>query len=149
LAEWEQVPQKTRDAWNQRTAIEAELERHPKDARCPYCGDILAGQRMGDEFKPTRWHCVNCKAHVFGTWDDNATLDRTDREREALAALEHEQWAHWTRYMLDNLTPENIERWRRQCDTPYIDLSERERESDRGWADRVIAILAAQEENDG
>jgi hypothetical protein len=38
--------------------------------------------------------------------------------RERLAALEHEQWAHWTRYLLDHLTPENVERWRRQIDTP-------------------------------
>jgi hypothetical protein len=37
--------------------------------------------------------------------------------RERLAALEHEQWAHWTHYMLDNFTPENLARWRRQIDT--------------------------------
>lgn len=61
---------------------------------------------------------------------------------EELANLEHEQWAHWTRYMLYNLTPENIERWNRQCDTPYSELSEKERESDREWARRVMAIVA-------
>ena len=60
---------------------------------------------------------------------------------EKLAALEHEQWAHWTRYMLDNLTPENIERWKRQIETPYSDLTENEKESDRNWARRVLDIL--------
>lgn len=60
---------------------------------------------------------------------------------ESLAALEHEQWAHWTRYMLDNLTPENIIRWRQQLATPYADLSEQEKESDRVWAQRVLQIL--------
>lgn len=60
---------------------------------------------------------------------------------EELADLEHEQWAHWTRYMLDNLTPENIERWKRQCNTPYSALSEKEKESDREWARKVLAII--------
>ncbi len=61
--------------------------------------------------------------------------------REQLAALEHEQWAHWTRHLLDNLPPENVARWRRQCATPYDQLSEAEKESDRAWADRVLAIV--------
>lgn len=41
---------------------------------------------------------------------------------EALAALEHEQWAHWTK---------------------YADLSEKEKESDREWARKVLEIIAA------
>ena len=49
---------------------------------------------------------------------------------EVLADLEHRQWAHWTRYMLDNYTPENVERWRRQLQTDYADLTEREKDSD-------------------
>jgi len=60
---------------------------------------------------------------------------------EQLAELEHEQWAHWTKYMLDNLAPENIERWKRQIDTPYSELSEKEKESDRNWARKVIEII--------
>lgn len=60
---------------------------------------------------------------------------------ERLAQLEHEQWAHWTRYMLDNLTPENIERWRRQIETPYHQLTEKEKESDRKWAKKVLEVL--------
>jgi hypothetical protein len=60
---------------------------------------------------------------------------------ERLAAIEHTQWAHWTEHMLENLTPENIERWRRQISTPYSNLSEREKESDRKWARRAIAAL--------
>lgn len=62
-------------------------------------------------------------------------------KREQLAELEHDQWAHWTRYMLDNLTPQNIERWRRQCDTPYSELTEKEKDSDREWADRSMKIM--------
>jgi len=63
--------------------------------------------------------------------------------REMLAALEHDQWAHWTRYMLANLTPENIERWKRQVETPYSELSEKEKDSDREWADKVFEELGS------
>ena len=59
---------------------------------------------------------------------------------ERLAAHEHEQWAHWTRYMLDNLTDENIARWRQQIETDYQDLSESEKESDREWARKAIEV---------
>lgn len=72
--------------------------------------------------------------------------------RERLSDLEHEQWAHWTRYMLDTIAGENhiseefedlpcVRRWRRQCDTPYAQLSEREKESDREWADKVLDTI--------
>lgn len=59
---------------------------------------------------------------------------------ERLAAHEHEQWAHWTRYMLDNLTEKNIARWRQQIETDYQDLSESEKESDREWARKAIEV---------
>jgi len=60
---------------------------------------------------------------------------------EELAALEHAQWAHWTEYMLDNLTEENISRWRKQIETPYFNLSEKEKDSDRSWAKKVLEII--------
>ena len=58
-----------------------------------------------------------------------------------LAALEHNQWAHWTAYMLDHLTDANIERWKRQLATPYADLSEKEKESDREWARKALSVI--------
>lgn len=76
--------------------------------------------------------------------DDPLSLSQAfEQMRERAAALEHEQWAHWAAYMLDNLTPENIERWRRQIKTPYSELSENEKESDRKWADKGIEIYAS------
>jgi len=60
---------------------------------------------------------------------------------EELADIEHRQWAHWTKYMLDNLTDENIERWRRQIDTPYAELTDKEKDSDRVWACKVLAVV--------
>ena len=94
----------------------------------------------------------------------------SDQEtRERLAALQHEQWAHWTRQMLEVLEPllaygrgvasateehgwtdreairanEACTRWKRQINTPYADLSEKEKASDREWAEKVLAALEA------
>ena len=65
-------------------------------------------------------------------------------KREKLADLEHRQWAHWTEYMLNNLTPENIKRWKEQIETPYQMLTEKEKDSDREWADKVIKIIGGE-----
>ena len=61
--------------------------------------------------------------------------------RERLAELEHDQWIHWTNYILDNLSEENIKRWKGQKDLSYSELSESEKDSDREWADRVLEII--------
>lgn len=66
---------------------------------------------------------------------------------ELLADLEHEQWTHWMRYMLYNLTPENIERWKRQSETNYDALTEKEKESDREWARKVLDLVKWYEEH--
>ena len=60
---------------------------------------------------------------------------------EQLAELEHIQWSHWAEYMLNNMTPENIERWKRQIATPYAELTEEEKDKDREWADKIAALL--------
>ncbi len=74
--------------------------------------------------------------------------------QERLAELEHIQWAHWTKYMLDNLTLENMAKWWKQSQTSYSELSEVEKEADRKWARKVVEALWPQqfgekEEGDG
>ena len=71
-----------------------------------------------------------------------------DELRERLAALEHERWAHWMRYYKARRGQQGIvqlsidwERWTRQMNAPYADLSEKEKDSDREWADKALAIL--------
>jgi hypothetical protein len=64
---------------------------------------------------------------------------------EKLSDLEHEQFCHWTKYFLENLTEENISRWKKQIETPYSKLSEKEKESDREWARKVISIIFNEE----
>jgi len=60
---------------------------------------------------------------------------------ERLAALEHEQWAAWAQHFLSNQTPENLERWKRQLTATYQELSESEKEADRIWARKILALL--------
>ena len=70
------------------------------------------------------------------------TSEKYDKKiLEELSELEHKQWAHWTEYMLNNLTDEDIKRWKRQIETPYSELSEKEKDGDREWAEKVLKII--------
>ena len=70
---------------------------------------------------------------------------------EKLAALAHEQWAGWMRYLETKvewregvgwvISEEVIIRWQRQIHTAYEDLPEAEKESDRIEARKVWAIV--------
>ena len=65
----------------------------------------------------------------------------SDELRERLADVQHAIWAHWTRWQFSvcqrnedgslTIPAPLVERWTRQMDTPYADLSEREKDSDR------------------
>lgn len=66
---------------------------------------------------------------------------------EALAALAHEMWSGWTAWMMqkwdeahDSGEPFQA-RWRRQMATPYAELPEPEKESDRREARRILAVI--------
>lgn len=71
---------------------------------------------------------------------------------DRLAAVEHERWAHWQRYMhekgtrLDDgslvLPAELIERWDEQIAKPFHALSPEEQESDREQVRRYVPLMA-------
>jgi hypothetical protein len=71
---------------------------------------------------------------------------------EKLAAIEHERWAHWQRYMHGKgerrpdgslvLPPELVSRWERQMVTPYHSLADAERESDREQVLRYLPVIS-------
>lgn len=67
--------------------------------------------------------------------------------RERIAELEHVQWARWAKSILESesISGERVIRWRRLIKTPYADLTEAEKDLDREWADRVLALLGEQE----
>lgn len=82
--------------------------------------------------------------------DDIVNIDLTPLQRgmlshrdivEMFSELSHKQWSHWTQYMLENMTPENVLRWRNLIGTSYSDLTVRQKESDREWAMKYLNIL--------
>lgn len=71
--------------------------------------------------------------------------------REQLAALAHAQWVGWMTYLFEKSRHNDdgtvtipawaVLRWKRQVVTPYHDLPEEEKESDRAEADKVRMIV--------
>jgi hypothetical protein len=63
--------------------------------------------------------------------------------REKLAALEHEQWVAWSQEIAktEAITPARLARWGMLW-KPYDTLTESQKDQDREWADRVLAIIA-------
>jgi hypothetical protein len=71
--------------------------------------------------------------------------------RENLAEYAHNAWAYWMQYMFSKMkfNPSRglimpawaVDRWSRQTATEYKNLSEKEKESNRQEADKMIAIL--------
>jgi hypothetical protein len=76
---------------------------------------------------------------------------------ETLAAIEHERWAHWQRYMHAQCRPgadgalvipaELVARWTEQLSTPYVELPESQKESDREQVRRYLPAIEAALEN--
>jgi len=72
---------------------------------------------------------------------------------EELAAIEHERWSHWQRYVhskclrqLDGsllIPTELVERWEKQIDTKYAELDDQERESDREQVRKYLPLIAS------
>lgn len=60
---------------------------------------------------------------------------------EALAAIEHERWSRWQRYLHDKciknedgsltIPREFVDRWHEQMSKTFFELSEKEKQSDR------------------
>jgi hypothetical protein len=68
---------------------------------------------------------------------------------EKLAEIEHERWADWQAWchkiLRENCpSPELeavLERWDKQISTPYSDLTEAEKQSDRDQVDRYLPLI--------
>lgn len=74
--------------------------------------------------------------------------------REELAAVQHDIWAHWMRWLFSvsaanddgsvTIPADKVERWTRQMNTDYDDLSEKEQASDLEQADKVLGCKGVQ-----
>ena len=121
--------------------------------RCPSCGSWQPADRL-EAYRPHADAEIECDH----SWHDEpepkpAPADPAglDALKERLAAIEHERWAHWQRYMhslcvLDDggrfIIPAGlVERWERQIATPYAELSEHEKGSDREQVARYWPVI--------
>lgn len=88
----------------------------------------------------------------------HATIPQPQTELlERLAAREHKAWSGWMQHLFSKCKPQSTngkttgfwmprewsERWQRQMETPYGQLSEVEKESDRAEARDILAIVNA------
>ena len=77
--------------------------------------------------------------------------ERLEKILDELANIEHERWSHWQSYMHSQAKRESdgslsipadlVVRWERQIATPFEQLSESEKESDREQVRRYLPII--------
>lgn len=73
---------------------------------------------------------------------------------ESLAAIEHERWSDWQRYLHSKCSVNSdgtltipewaVTHWTRQINTPYADLTEQEKESDREQVRRYLHLVSSE-----
>ena len=101
--------------------------------------------------------CPNCQM----TFADNAMMRHNCRRKEDLvdtiADFMHMQWSHWQKHVHSQMIKENVgekwyymtlseeqhKYWERQMNTPYSELTEKEKDSDREWAIKLLELLMA------
>jgi hypothetical protein len=84
--------------------------------------------------EPYHYVCTEC----------GLSFEKYHKLIEKLAALEHEQWKHWTKslhsYHSKEVSYELMSKWVQKW-APYEMLSEDEKDKDRIWARKVLEIL--------
>jgi hypothetical protein len=84
--------------------------------------------------KPSDFYRSMKQVQIF----DNE-IEIPEQQLETIASAAHDIWAHWMKYFIPKMeagefTEEDFEKWKRQMETPYYDLSEEEKNSDRDVA---------------
>jgi len=68
--------------------------------------------------------------------------------KEKLAELEHIQWSSWAKDIIEFYEENGLKelekrfrKWKKQIKTRYNDLSEKEKDLDRIWANKIIELI--------
>lgn len=143
------------------------IDTAPKDGSylwLTWCGLVTVG-RWNHWYKrwdtaigagaPVSWSPVVPNPPITSAGSDakRAGLEDVDKGlREQLAELCHAQWSGWMKFLFSITVTTNpghvvlsahcADRWKRQMETAYADLSEAEKESDRKEADRILAVIS-------
>lgn len=82
-----------------------------------------------------------------------ATDEILDGLVDELASIEHERWAHWQRYVHSKclkqpdgsivIPADLVAQWERQIATPFEQLSDKEKDSDREQVQKYLPFLKA------
>jgi Lar family restriction alleviation protein len=131
---------------------------------CPFCGwsdPSWHVEHFAYDFEEYAVHCGNCDAEsamlktreeAAAAWNRRTRLTAAPAPdtREALAEYAHDAWSGWMEYLFSKCDQTGntyatiptwaVRRWQRQMNTPYADLPEEEKESDRLEADRIIEV---------
>jgi hypothetical protein len=85
--------------------------------------------------------------------ENERIYDILDGLVEELAAIEHERWSHWQRYMHSKCTrqpdgslllpAEFVARWEKEIATKYGELDEKQKESDREQVRKYLPLIAS------
>jgi len=87
----------------------------------------------------------------------DSIVSRTKGKREEIAAYAHEAWSGWMQHLFSKSTSnpdgtvtipkKDVARWTRQMTTPYAELPESEKRSDRKEADTILKIVNSKSRN--
>ena len=100
--------------------------------------------------------CLDCQlAFAYNAIVGHKCNEKTDLV-ETIADFIHDQWSHCMKYMFSQgghtgeprdrfyewcVRNPTIKRWERQMNTPYSELSEKEKDSDREWAIKLLKLI--------
>ena len=71
---------------------------------------------------------------------NNTPVNPADDLVEALAAIEHEQWMHWSHAVAAEVAASTRAKWQRSW-VDYAELNDEMKEADRVWACKVVTLL--------
>lgn len=153
------------------TRLRAELER--KDQELKKFNDYVGSNMIRSDFRTVddiRAELERCREAGRDLYECEKVLKQNEKTidalraqvgqvesnalREAVAAVMHDVWAHWMKYLFsrckrlhgeDLRVIPNHQRlaWKRQMNTPYNKLTEDEKDSDRDQAEKVLAVVKA------
>jgi len=96
------------------------------------------------------WYCVLRPKFIVENFIFKLKMERVNKI-EALAKYAHESWSGWMVYLFDKcvmnedgsatLPKDSVDRWQRQMNTSYQELSENEKKSDRVEAHRILYVI--------
>lgn len=68
------------------------------------------------------------------------TFTRQVEFKERLADLEHEQWMKWAGTVMPEVSSGRQARWQEYM-VPYEELTEKVKDYDRKWADKILKLI--------